>query len=93
MRHILTVGVEDFFHADAFGQLIQPRIWSRFERRLERSTRAALDLCDETGAKATFFVLGWIAEVAPELVREIFRVLEEVKVEAGIGERGAGEGS
>jgi polysaccharide deacetylase family protein (PEP-CTERM system associated) len=63
--------VEDFFHADAFGQLIQPRIWSRFERRLERSTRAALDLCDETGAKATFFVLGWIAEVAPELVREI----------------------
>lgn len=71
MRHILTVGVEDFFHADAFGQLIQPRIWSRFERRLERSTRAALDLCDETGAKATFFVLGWIAEVAPELVREI----------------------
>lgn len=71
MRHILTVGVEDFFHADAFGQLIQPRIWNRFERRLERSTRAALDLCDETGAKATFFVLGWIAEVAPELVREI----------------------
>ena len=71
MRHILTVGVEDFFHADAFGQLIQPRIWNRFERRLERSTRAALDLCDETGATATFFVLGWIAEVAPELVREI----------------------
>lgn len=71
MRHILTVGVEDFFHADAFGRLIQPRIWNRFERRLERSTRAALDLCDETGAKATFFVLGWIAEVAPELVREI----------------------
>jgi polysaccharide deacetylase family protein (PEP-CTERM system associated) len=71
LRHILTVGVEDFFHADAFGQLIQPRIWSRFERRLERGTRAALDLCDETGAKATFFVLGWIAEVAPELVREI----------------------
>lgn len=71
LRHILTVGVEDFFHADAFGQLIQPRIWNRFERRLERSTRAALDLCDETGARATFFVLGWIAEVAPELVREI----------------------
>ena len=71
VRHILTVGVEDFFHADAFGQLIQPRIWNRFERRLERSTRAALDLCDETGARATFFVLGWIAEVAPELVREI----------------------
>lgn len=71
MRHILTVGVEDFFHADAFDQLIQPRIWNRFERRLERSTRAALDLCDETGSRATFFVLGWIAEVAPELVREI----------------------
>ena len=70
-RHILTVGLEDFFQVDAFDRLIEPRQWSRFERRLERSTARTLDLLDAAGARATFFVLGWIADIAPELVRGI----------------------
>lgn len=70
-RHIVTVGLEDFFQVDAFDRLIAPRQWSRFERRLERSTARTLDLLDDAGARATFFVLGWIADIAPELVRSI----------------------
>jgi polysaccharide deacetylase family protein (PEP-CTERM system associated) len=70
-RHILTVGLEDFFQVDAFDRLIEPRQWPRFERRLERSTSRTLELLDEAGARATFFVLGWIADIAPELVRSI----------------------
>jgi polysaccharide deacetylase family protein (PEP-CTERM system associated) len=45
--------------------------WYRFEMRLEASTRRTLDLLDDCGARATFFVLGWVADAAPELVREV----------------------
>jgi polysaccharide deacetylase family protein (PEP-CTERM system associated) len=70
-RHLLTVLVEDYFHVGAFENLIQQRNWSRFEPRYERNTLKTLDLLDEFGTKATFFVLGWIAEQNPKLVREI----------------------
>lgn len=70
-HHVLTVGLEDFFQVDAFDRLIEPRQWPRFERRLERSTTRTLELLDSAGARATFFVLGWIADIAPELVRSI----------------------
>jgi len=69
--HLLTVLVEDYFHVGAFDSLIQQRNWSNFEARYEQNTRKTLDLLDEYGAKATFFVLGWIAEKDPSLVREI----------------------
>ncbi|MGC2234754.1 MAG: glycosyltransferase [Pyrinomonadaceae bacterium] len=70
-KHLLTVLVEDYFHVGAFENLIQQRNWSHFEPRYERNTLKTLDLLDEFDTKATFFVLGWIAEQNPRLVREI----------------------
>lgn len=70
-KHLLTVLVEDYFHVGAFENLIQQRNWSRFEPRYEQNTFKTLDLLDEFDTKATFFVLGWIAEQNPKLVREI----------------------
>jgi len=70
-KHLLTVLVEDYFHVGAFENLIHQRNWSNFEPRFERNTFKTLDLLDEYKAKATFFVLGWIAEQNPRLVREI----------------------
>jgi polysaccharide deacetylase family protein (PEP-CTERM system associated) len=70
-KHLLTVLVEDYFHVGAFENLIQQRNWSRFEPRYDQNTLKALDLLDEYDAKATFFVLGWIAEQNPKLIREI----------------------
>jgi polysaccharide deacetylase family protein (PEP-CTERM system associated) len=67
----LTVLVEDYFHVGAFENLIQQRNWSNFEPRYEQNTLKTLDLLDEFDTKATFFVLGWIAEQNPRLVREI----------------------
>lgn len=67
----MTVLVEDYFHVGAFETLIQQRNWGHFEPRYEQNTLKALDLLDEFDAKATFFVLGWIAEQNPDLVREI----------------------
>jgi len=77
-RHLLTVLVEDYFHVGAFETLIQQRNWEHFEPRYEQNTLKALDLLDEFDAKATFFVLGWIAEQNPDLVREIARRGHEV---------------
>ncbi len=70
-RHLLTVLVEDYFHVGAFENLIQQRNWSNFEPRYERNTLKTLDLLDDLKTKATFFVLGWIAEQNPKLVKEI----------------------
>src|SRR6476620_9273007 len=70
-KHLLTVLVEDYFHVGAFENLIQQRNWANFEPRYEQNTRKALDLLDQFNTKATFFVLGWIAEQNPRLIREI----------------------
>ena len=70
-KHLLTVLVEDYFHVGAFENLIQQRNWSNFEPRYEQNTVKTLDLLDQFNTKATFFVLGWIAEQNPRLIREI----------------------
>jgi polysaccharide deacetylase family protein (PEP-CTERM system associated) len=70
-QHLLTVLLEDYFHVGAFNRLIQRGQWYRFETRFEQNTIKALDLLDKYDIKATFFVLGWIADQSPEIVREV----------------------
>ena len=72
-RHLLTVMLEDYFHVSAFNQLILREQWYRFETRFERNTLKALDMLDRFNIKATFYVLGWVAEKQPELIREVAR--------------------
>jgi polysaccharide deacetylase family protein (PEP-CTERM system associated) len=69
--HVLTIALEDYFHVTPLQTVVSQDRWYRFEPRLEASTRRTLDLLDECGARATFFVLGWVADAAPELVREV----------------------
>jgi polysaccharide deacetylase family protein (PEP-CTERM system associated) len=71
IRHAMTVDVEDYYHVSAFANVIAPRDWERWPPTVERNTQRLLDLFDETSIKATFFVLGWVAERYPQLVREI----------------------
>jgi polysaccharide deacetylase family protein (PEP-CTERM system associated) len=77
-KPLLTILVEDYFHVGAFENLIQQRNWSNFEPRYEQNTCKTLDLLSRHGTKATFFVLGWIAEQNPALVREIVERGHEV---------------
>src|SRR5262245_38718707 len=70
-RHVLTVALEDYFQVGAFNQLIQCGQWYRFETRMEKNTERTLELLDRHGIRATFFVLGWIADRYPELVRRV----------------------
>ena len=73
-RHLFTIDVEDYFHSED----PDPAGWDRHELRVEASTRAVLDCCAATGARGTFFVLGWVAERCPQLVREIAAAGHEV---------------
>src|SRR5450432_546606 len=70
---LLTVMLEDYFHVAAFNGLIQRSQWDRFETRLENNTLRALDLLDRFDIKATFFVLGWVADRQPDLIKEVAR--------------------
>jgi polysaccharide deacetylase family protein (PEP-CTERM system associated) len=70
-QHLVTAALEDYFQVGAFNQLIQRGQWYRFETRLEQNARKALDLLDRFNVKATFFVLGWVADRYPEIVRQV----------------------
>ena len=74
MKNILTIDLEDWYH----GIEIMPCDWSKCEDRLERNARLLLEILDESGTKATFFVLGHVAEKFPRLVREIAELGHEI---------------
>ena len=67
----MSVDVEDYFQVWALSSVIRRADWDGYALRVEDATRRVLDLFDRRGSKATFFTLGWIAERAPKLVREI----------------------
>jgi polysaccharide deacetylase family protein (PEP-CTERM system associated) len=71
LSNALTVDVEDYFQVSAFAQHIERRAWDSMPCRVERNVGRLLELFAETRTQATFFVLGWIAERYPRLVREI----------------------
>ena len=66
-----SVDVEDYFQVAAFENTIPRASWDGLEPRVERNTRRLLDLCDRHAVQGTFFVLGWVAERWPQLVRDI----------------------
>ena len=67
----LTVDVEDYFNVSAFRGIIDRKDWGRYRLRVENNTMRILDLFDRKSVKGTFFVLVWVAEKCPGLVREI----------------------
>ena len=71
IKNALTVDVEDYFHVTAFERQINPSSWDTYSLRVVENTEKILDMFDEHSVKATFFVLGWVAERRPDLVKEI----------------------
>ena len=70
-RHVFTVDVEEYFHVHAFDGAVERDQWETLPSRVGTAVRSLLDLLDAANAEATFFVLGWVAEREPALVREI----------------------
>ena len=71
MRNALSVDVEDWFQVGAFEKVIDKADWDSLAPRVERNTDAVLALFGESGVKATFFTLGWVAQRYPALIRRI----------------------
>lgn len=70
MTNIFTVDLEDWFHVCGVNALSREQ-WGSLPSRVEATTRWLLDTLDESGVRATFFVLGWIAEQHPEVVSAV----------------------
>ena len=66
-----TVDVEDYYQVSAFEPHVARDEWDVYPSRVERNTHRMLALLDRHDVKATFFVLGWVADRFPQLVRDI----------------------
>ncbi|MDX1472561.1 MAG: DUF3473 domain-containing protein [Reinekea sp.] len=69
--HAMTIDVEDYFHVAALSQVVSPSQWDSQPSRVVNNTQRLLKLFDEKNIKATFFILGWVADKFPHLVRDI----------------------
>jgi polysaccharide deacetylase family protein (PEP-CTERM system associated) len=77
-QNALSFDVEDYFQVAAFSAVVARDSWSARRSRVEGNTGRLLDLLVRKGLRATFFVLGWIAERHPEIVRRIASAGHEV---------------
>jgi polysaccharide deacetylase family protein (PEP-CTERM system associated) len=71
MINVLTVDVEEYFHPTEVEACVERSQWGSLPSRVGDQIRRILDLFEKRGAKATFFVLGWVAENSPHVVRSI----------------------
>lgn len=78
VQNVLTIDVEDWFHILNLSSTPPLKVWSQLESRVVSNTLHILDLLSIHKTHATFFVLGWVAEHFPDLVREIERRGHEI---------------
>lgn len=74
----MTIDVEDYYQVSAMAKAVNYKDWDSWPSRVVNNTTKILDIFDEFNTKATFFVLGWVAERHPEIVREIDRRGHEI---------------
>ena len=67
----LTIDVEEHFQVHGFETVVDRAAWDQYPSRVVDNTRRVLRLLEESQVRATFFVLGWIADRYPDLVKEI----------------------
>lgn len=72
----ITVDVEDWYHGNDFG--IDFSLWDGYQDRVTCNTERLLEILAGYQVKATFFILGYVAERSPWLVDRIFRAGHEI---------------
>jgi len=71
ITHHFTIDVEEYFQVSAFEPYVPRERWPGFESRVAASVSQLLETLGEFGVRATFFVLGWLGERQPGVVRDI----------------------
>jgi polysaccharide deacetylase family protein (PEP-CTERM system associated) len=74
----LTIDVEDYFHVEAFAAHVSRDSWSSYKPRVEKNIDLILEILGNNQSQATFFILGWVAELFPQLVRKIAAAGHEI---------------
>src|SRR5216683_5097521 len=78
LLNALTVDVEEYFQVSGFEGHVLRSQWDQLESRVVTSTLRVLDILGNAGVRGTFFILGWVAERHPKLVRTIHKCGHEV---------------
>ncbi len=76
--NVITFDIEEYFQVANFTSVVSERDWDKFEKRAVFGTDIILEILDEFSVKATFFVLGWVAERSEEIVVKIFERGHEI---------------
>lgn len=69
--NILTFDIEEWFHILDNASTRTETEWGRYETRIYQNMDRIFQLLDETGSRATFFCLGWVADKHPDVIRRI----------------------
>jgi polysaccharide deacetylase family protein (PEP-CTERM system associated) len=77
-QNVFSVDLEEWFCVQNLNGIIPADEWEKCESRVEQSTTLLLDLLARHSVEATFFVLGWVAERFPDLIREVARRGHEI---------------
>jgi polysaccharide deacetylase family protein (PEP-CTERM system associated) len=78
MKNAFTIDLEDWFCSHNLKEVIQYEQWDHQVSRVERNTDILLDLLQKNRTKATFFVLGWVADRFPHLIKSIHQEGHEI---------------
>jgi len=78
MKNILSFDIEEHFQVSGLASAVSPDSWDKHPSRVEGNTHKILDLLERYKVKATFFILGWIAERYPELIEDIAKAGHEI---------------
>ena len=73
MHNYLTIDVEDYFHVAAFADIVSSNDWDQMDQRVQVSIASILQVLKKHNVKAMFFVVGWVAEKHPDIVRAIIK--------------------
>ena len=74
----MSVDVEDYFQVSACDGVVRRASWGEFESRVSANTERLLELFSDSGVRATFFVLGWVGERFPNLIKQIAACRHEI---------------
>lgn len=91
IKNAFTVDVEEYFQVGAFEKVLDPADWPSLTPRLEQSMDNVLKLMDDANIKGTFFILGWIAERYPSVIKKLAAEGHEIASHGYAHQRATGQ--
>ena len=78
MKNVLSFDVEDYFQVSGMETIVSRDDWDKYPSRIEQNTQKVLEILSYCNVKATFFILGWVAERHRQLIKQIADLGHEI---------------